>query len=136
MEDKKSAAPAAAKAPAPQMVVVTNVSKGPLTLAAAGYAKIMIEAGKTHTFENMKAYLYYQKSAQGLKDAGMVELQIGDKVEKQEKTPAVDEQQRKAAEAAAKSQMAPPPAAPEADDDEEEGDAKPAAKGIAANKKK
>lgn len=127
-------------------VVVKNVSKGSTSLAAPGNPKILIAAGESHTFADQKAYNIYLKSAQAMKSLGIVEISMGGKVDKVIPTPAMDAQADKLAEAAAKSQMAPPaPEAPAADDaagdkeedkGEDKADKKPAAKGIAANKKK
>lgn len=84
-----------------QEVVVKNVSKGPLSLSAAGYAKIFIDSGKTHTFADTKIFAYYQKAAQGLKGMGLVEITMGGKTDKVIPTPALDDHKMKM-EAAAK----------------------------------
>lgn len=105
-------------------ISVKNVSKGPLSLGAPGKPKIFIDAGKSHEFADDKAYVPYMTGAQGLKNVGNVEITIGEKVDKQEKSPAVDDQAKKLADAAAKSAPAPAAAAK----DEEEAPAAPAPK--------
>lgn len=132
--------------PQVQSAVVKNVSKGPATISAPGYVRIQIDAGQTHVFENMKAYAIYQKSCQALKDMGILEIAIGDKVEKQDKTPLVDAQKKAQEDAAKASQMTPPANTNEDEGEEEEGEEEEESKdekadtkknkGIASSKKK
>lgn len=108
-------------------VVVKNVSKGPTMLSAQGYAKIQIDAGKTHTFEDGRIYEYYKASTQGLKTMGLVEIVAGGKADKVVATPALDEQEKLLNEAIAKSQME-APTAPVEEVEEVEAKAAPATK--------
>ncbi len=110
-------------------VVVKNVSKGPTMLSAQGYAKVFLDAGKSHTFEDGRVYEYYKKSAQGLKEMGLVEIIIGGAVDKAIPTPKMDEQAKVEQEAAAASKMDTAPApVPEDEEAAEAAVKKPAPK--------
>ena len=83
-----------------QAIVVTNVSKSPLTFGPQGQARITLEPGKAHTFKDDAAYVPYKSDVSALYHAKLLTINGMGEAPKAADTPHDFEQKQKAQETA------------------------------------